>query len=370
MKSFELLHLLNTAEPEVLTSLSGVGPALAKRICTARPFVSLEDCCRVRGVTLSFIHRLEATMPDPEQESPLEITTVETEEKITAVEDVPSPMPPPPPPTGKSSAKPASGAGFGHFLKGLFFFLLRLIVILLLLTGLAVGIAYLAPLVYERYVRPVEMNAAQVAALETQQAQSVTRIASLQANLMTAEAEQVKQGETIADLTGRVQTVETGIAEHTKKLATLNEMQAALLKSNEASLTKMNNQVELLKAMEMLSRARLFLYQSNFGLARQDAQSARDILAGLQEDAPKGLTADLAEAIFRLDLVLKNLPSFPVAASDDLDLAWQVLVQGIPKPAPFSTESVTVTVAPTLVESATPTPAPETSVTPAPTATP
>ncbi|HSG43822.1 MAG TPA: hypothetical protein VLA72_11755 [Anaerolineales bacterium] len=37
-------------------------------------------------------------------------------------------------------------------------------------------------------------------------------------------------------------------------------------------------------------------------------------------------------AIFRLDLVLKNLPAFPVAASNDLDIAWQILIDGYPVP--------------------------------------
>jgi len=366
MNSSELLHVFNTAEPEALTKLPGIGPALAERICAARPFTSLEDGCRVRGVTLSFIHRLEAAMSDPEPESPLEITTVETEEKITVAEEIPAPTPPPPP--EKPSAKPASGAGFGSFLKGLFFFLLRLIVILLLLTGLAVGIAYLAPLVYERYVRPVEMNAAQVAALETQQAQSATQIASLQARLDNAEAGQVKQGTTLTDLTGRVQTIEAGIAEHTQKLAALDEMQAELLKTNEASLAKMDNQIKLLKALEMLARARLFLYQSNFGLARQDAQAAREILVDLQQAAPETSTPELKEALFRLDLVLKNLPDFPVAASVDLDLAWQVLAQGMPPQTPIPTESATLTPVPT--ELVTPTPVADFTATPVPTATP
>jgi uncharacterized coiled-coil protein SlyX len=365
MNSSKLLHFLNTAEPEALTSLPGVGPALAERVCAARPFVSLEDCCRVRGVTASFIHRLEAAMPDPETESPLELSTIETENEIAVPENIPAPEPPPP---DEPQPKPSPKINLGQILKSLLLFLLRLVLILLLLTGIAVGIAYLAPLAYDRYVRPVEQNAAQVAALGTQQAQSAAQISSLQTRLATAEAAQAKQVETITSLTGRVQTVEEGIAEHTKKLAALDEMQNTFVTSNDASRAKLESQIRLLKAMELLSRARLFLYQSNFGLAKQDAQSAREILAGLQENAPEGVTADLTEAIFRLDLVLKNLPDFPVAASDDLDLAWLVLVQGIPLPTAVPIESATAT--PPLTESATPTPPPDTTATPTPTAKP
>jgi hypothetical protein len=82
--------------------------------------------------------------------------------------------------------------------------------------------------------------------------------------------------------------------------------------------------------MELLSRARLFLYQSNFGLARSDIQAARNVLAGMQPTAPESKQTDLTEALFRLDLAIKNLPEFPVAASDDLDIAWQILMDGYP----------------------------------------
>ena len=50
-------------------------------------------------------------------------------------------------------------------------------------------------------------------------------------------------------------------------------------------------------------------------------------------------------------MVLSNLPDFPVAASDDLDIAWQILLSGLPQatptlsetPAPVGTVSATLT---------------------------
>jgi hypothetical protein len=295
-------------------------------------------------------------MPESEQETPQEIIPIETGEKAPLVKEIPTSAPPP---ADKPSPKQSAGSGFGRFLKGLFFFLLRLIVILVLLGLLAISIAYLAPLVYERYVRPVEMNAARVTALETQQAESSSKIASLQPYILTAEANFHKQGEAIMDMDKRVQTIETGIAEHTKKLAALDEMQSQLKQANEASLEAMNNQIEMLKAMETLSRARLFLYQSNFGLARQDVQSSYDILAALQEKSP---APELKEAVFRLGLVLEKLPEYPVTASSDLDQAWMALVGENPSQTPVPGESATPTPVPT--ESVTPTP--ETDFTPTP----
>jgi hypothetical protein len=62
-------------------------------------------------------------------------------------------------------------------------------------------------------------------------------------------------------------------------------------------------------------------------------------------------------------MTLSNLPNFPVAASDDLDIGWQILLEGLPPATP--TPSATPTPAGTL--SSTPnvtfTPSPPVTVT-------
>ncbi len=49
---------LNTAEPAELTTLPGVGPAMAERIINARPFETLEDVLTVRGFGPALLERL------------------------------------------------------------------------------------------------------------------------------------------------------------------------------------------------------------------------------------------------------------------------------------------------------------------------
>jgi uncharacterized coiled-coil protein SlyX len=195
----------------------------------------------------------------------------------------------------------------------------------------------------------VQENTTQLERLQTQQSQNEQTIADLQTRLTAMETQQAQQAESLANLDSRVTDIETEIAAHTKSLTALENMQATLQAQTDANSAELERQIKLLKGMELLSRARLYMYQSNFGLAKQDAQTARDLLATVQPDAPETLADDLTAVILRLDLALSNLPGFPVAASDDLDIAWQILLGGLPQPQTVISETPTpeVTLTPT-----------------------
>jgi hypothetical protein len=79
--------------------------------------------------------------------------------------------------------------------------------------------------------------------------------------------------------------------------------------------------------LEALTRARLWLTQDNLGLAADDIQMARDILARVAEEGPEAEASVLTPIIARLDLALQDLPDSPVVASDDLDIAWGQLAE-------------------------------------------
>jgi predicted RNase H-like nuclease (RuvC/YqgF family) len=217
-----------------------------------------------------------------------------------------------------------------------------------------VALFYLLPLLYDQYVRPLEQNTVRVSQLQSRQEQTEQELADLQTKLSTLEDVQTQHDRSLADLDQRLNDIESEITARTESLATLEKMQAELQEQNKTANVELQRQVDLVKAMELLSRARLFMYQSNFGLARQDVQIARDVLASVQPDTPKDLAPDLEAVVQRLDMALSNLPNFPVAASDDLDIAWQILLTGLPDEAtPTPVASATPTAVGTL--SATPT---------------
>jgi uncharacterized protein YoxC len=55
----ELINL-NTAEKADLTHLPGIGPALAERIISVRPFSSMEDLLQISGISPGLLERLDA----------------------------------------------------------------------------------------------------------------------------------------------------------------------------------------------------------------------------------------------------------------------------------------------------------------------
>ena len=75
----------------------------------------------------------------------------------------------------------------------------------------------------------------------------------------------------------------------------------------------LKREIMLTRAIETLSRARLYLSQSNFGLAKIDVQSARSILAELSTEAPPYQVNAFDQIIGRLDLALGNLPPSPLS---------------------------------------------------------
>lgn len=280
----------------------------------------------------------------------------ETADKAVAVVPAHEPEFTPEPIRISGGPRSTIGQRLGRF----FGFLLRLLLALLLLGAVGTGLYFGLPWLYQRYIVPVQENTAELQQLRNRQLESEQTITELQMRLVVIETQQAAQAEVLASVDVRLTDIETEIVAHTERLASLEEMQSTLEAQNKATHAELEWQVKWMKVMELLSRARLYLYQSNFGLAKQDVQSARDLLAGIAPDAPDVLTTDLDAVFLRLDLVLSNLPDFPVAASDDLDIAWQILVSGVPKPQP------TINITPVPGDTSTPTPQATAESTPTP----
>ncbi len=262
----------------------------------------------------------------------------------------------------------------GRGLGGLFKFIIRLAFVLVLAVavgaGLYYGIAYGIPALDRAYLEPVRNNTAAIAdleaqakldaaqysgqlavlqeritALEVQNDTNLNTIDSLQTQLeqlVPLAAEQEALAEQVNALDTALQALDQALAQaQNENSATFAELQETLtgnqesldaitaeLAANDFPLDQAYADLQVVKAMALLTRAQVFTFQANYGLAAADIEAARTLLIDLDGDpALEGL--DLSPILNRLSLALGSLPDSPDLASADLSVAWELLVEGI-----------------------------------------
>jgi hypothetical protein len=346
----DFLHFLNTASVDSLTKISGISQSLAENLIAARPFNAVDDCLKVRGMGKNLLARTQSAFDAVQPEIPetKEVAMIPIEEEPMQIEKSQPTVEPP------LENKPSFGRRVGQVFLNVLRALLRLVLLVLLITGVGAAIYYGAPYLRERFIAPVEQNTVRVNELEN-------KIADLQTQLTEINAQLIEANDQITGTNNRIDTLEQSINAHTASLEKLAGMQvtleAQLEENDDKTLLALKHEVELTRILDMLARARLYLAQSNFGLAKEDAQAARDLLTELQAGSQDEV---LDQAGTRLDLALGNLPAFPVVASGDLEIAWQILMTGetiataTPEPAATSTAAPELLPTPSTTATATP----------------
>lgn len=322
------LDFLNTADLDTLTQVPGVTRQLAGNLISARPFNTEEDVLKVKGMGKTLLGKLELFAEAQENES-------ENSAMIPVKEEaMPAPVEETPPAQDEVKEQVSFLQRLGRAFRSFMIALLKLIILAILFVAVGAMFYYGLPYLQRTFIAPVEENTAQIQTMESE-------IAALRIQL--------------DEMNTRVSLLEGSVEAHTVSIAKLGEMQikleAQLQENNDAVLQELKYEVMFARALDILARGRLYLAQSNFGLAETDVQTARDLLAELNTEKNDEV---LAKAVQRLDLALVNLPEFPVVASGDLEIAWQILISGN---APVSTATATPTPAP--IESVTPTPSAE-----------
>lgn len=346
----DFLQFLNTASTDSLTKISGISQSLAENLVSARPFNSVEDCLKVHGMGKNLLARAQASFEKAEA-VPEEHAIIPAEQQELQEEAGPEKSPPVKE-TSPAEPRSSSGSRLGQALLWFFRALLRLILIVLIIGGIGAAIYYGAPLFKERFVAPVEENAARVAQLETEVETLRTQLTEINSQLTDVNNRLSGVNDQLKDTSTRVNEIERSVEAHTVSLVKLEEMQSTLetrlQESNDQNLLALKREVMMTRALDTIARARLYLAQSNFGLAKEDVRSAHDLLVELQANSDDEV---LSQAVARLEMALGNLPDFPVVASGDLDIAWQILMTGkaLPTmtPQPASTPLPDATSTPT-----------------------
>ncbi len=315
---------------------------------------------------------------------------------------------------------------FGQRLWAAFTTLLRAILLLVILVIFGLFLYWSLPRIYNNFILPVQQHGAQIEDLQAQQdyltAQLTEQNTALIERIQTLETQNDLNRQTIADLKAEItrlndelQKANTAQETSAERILTLRQYVETLdknlqalephlndleqqiaaqqegltllsdyLLSQEAPLLTLYREVELVKAMQLLTRSRISLELGNTGLARQDIQAAYDLLAGLRPIVFGDQGPALEDILNRLDLTLNDFTAAPGLVPNDLENAWQLLQAGLPDnslpsvtnlqivvtPEIPLTDTITETIelAPEPTESPTPEATPE--VTPTPTATP
>ena len=317
-----------------------------------------------------------------------------------------APTPPPAPSFGKR---------LWLAIKKLFVFLLRVLLTLAILGGIVIALFYGTPVLYREYfMRDVDINRSRIHDLNNQLDQNTEfltqRMEELQTRLNTLETQRDNDKQAIGELKDQLAEADAKLLEQASSLekidiltTTLDELEAQIssldsqIKGYETSLADIQNEVndlnqetqsnldeitaindqletsatlvtlrqelELLKAMELITRARVSMGQNNTGLAQDDLQTAHDLLTALSTEVTPTQAEYLAGVISRLELALKNLAGSASLAAKDLEVAWQMLLSGLPEEVPSVNQGDEAATTPT------PTPVGEVPLTPTPTPT-
>ncbi len=227
--------------------------------------------------------------------------------------------------------EPKGSGGFRRFMRRLVNFL----IIVVILGGIGIGIYFGWPVAYERYFQPVAENTADLETMDVRLAEVEGQVASLQADAAAAGVAFDDLAAQQAAFGAESGEVAAQIAAHDRRLDALDATVSGLDASVDDASLAFIRELDMLRSMELLSRARLFLYQANYGLAAQDLEAARSVLLALE---PGSDAEQIDEAILRVGYALNALPDRPVPASDDLDIAWQVLLGTVPVAPPAVVE--------------------------------
>jgi hypothetical protein len=223
-------------------------------------------------------------------------------------------------------------------------------VLLVVILGTVIGVAlYLSvPALYRQFIEPVQGNSQRIDALEESLAQmqvntreqhsAISRdLAEIEGGLASQRedmAEVEAQGEVIVDrleeygddldelpsLFNRIEDLEDDLGAMGSRLDDLEQA----LQDEVIPAQYLGRQIQLLRAMELVTRARLWLMQGNLGMAAEDVLAAKEILEVQDVDAMEG--GSLTPIIVRLDAILAEIDLRPVIAADDLEVVWQLLL--------------------------------------------
>jgi hypothetical protein len=197
----------------------------------------------------------------------------------------------------------------------------------------------------QRHEDQLDALRVQVGALITRTDTLTLALATSQRDMLALQGDLNETNRTVDDVGGALDRLAAD-------LATLSD-QFAEVRSDAIEIAAMQEALTLFRAWEMMARARLSLAEGNAGAALTDVNAAQALLAAAVETATD--PGELPLLADRLALVQTNLPANPLAATRDLETAWEILDRELARltggpaaagvtPAPLATTVLTPTI--------------------------
>jgi chromosome segregation ATPase len=243
---------------------------------------------------------------------------------------------------------------------------IRVLLRLVLVSALGVvlgGAVYLgAPALYRAWMEPVESNQARLhelaAAIEGLRAEQADRLGAQSTRIAELEGALAAGQERDAELESELGRLETGVSEVAGMQRQLDRLSASLgelsdqIAAVEDGVDQLNQsdpsvdqrladvvlELQWVRAMELISRARLESLRGNDGLAKENLTQASQSIENLIAQAGSDDREPLEAVMDRLELAQQELPDNPPIAADDMEIAWRLLTQ-ITAPAAGSPEA-------------------------------
>ena len=252
-----------------------------------------------------------------------------------------------PPPVPDPAKKPGIAGRIARFL-------LRMLVVVVLGMALGAGLFYGMIDLYRNTIEPLSTVDGRLteleAKLELQNETNKAQVRALQARAAELEGSVIISGETISELDAQLGALQlevdrqndqiTAFTLITDRLANLTQtidglsdrvdILEGVLASDDLPTQRILRDLQLLRAMTLLTRARVSLNQVNLGLAQGDMLAARDILATVQPQAGETLipadAPSLQAALEHLDGALASVLGNQAVAEEELEICWQYLI--------------------------------------------
>lgn len=227
----------------------------------------------------------------------------------------------------------------------------RIVLVSLIGVTLGVAIYFSVQALYRDYVEPIQATLLRIPEIEEELAQDKAiakrQMGQIGERLAEIEGQLTEQGETLAILLVETDVVRDELEDQGDRIDRLHNM-ADQVESLSSDLNSVIEKVEILettmsdvdlptqrislqlrmiRAMTILCKARLWLAEDNLGLAAEEIETARDLLASMPEvDFTEGEEL-LEQIVERLNLALADVRTFPVVATDELEVAWKLMLE-------------------------------------------